>query len=123
MPRDRQMRDLLGPVAAVALIAQLNPDMPVPGIEFAPVFDGYRELGMGVRLHLHQPAPGAYERWAHLIGSDDPDSHTNSNPTTRGSVVRRTYGTYADIPIEAVAFVPSAPPGAATAPAIDQPAA
>ncbi|MGW6393289.1 hypothetical protein ACWFR1_22910 [Streptomyces sp. NPDC055103] len=113
MLRDREMRDLLGPVAAVALIAQLNPDLPVPSIEFAPVFEGGRELGMGVRLHLHQPGEGAYERWAHLIGSDDPDSHTNFTPTARGNVVRRTFGAYADIPVEAVAYVPPTPPLAA----------
>ncbi|MFD8509815.1 hypothetical protein ACFV27_01515 [Streptomyces antimycoticus] len=38
MPQNRSMRELLGPVAAVALIAQLNPDLPAPGIEFAAIF-------------------------------------------------------------------------------------
>ncbi|MFE5970110.1 hypothetical protein [Streptomyces sp. NPDC056463] len=110
MLRDRQMRDLLGPVAAVALIAQLNGDLPVPSISFEAIFDGGRELGMGVRLHLHHPDHGAYERWAHLIGSDNPDSHTDFTPTTRGNVIRRTFGAYADIPVEVIAYVPPAQP-------------
>ncbi|MFE4305621.1 hypothetical protein [Streptomyces sp. NPDC056891] len=110
MLRDRQMRDLLGPVVAVALIAQLNGDLPVPSISFEVIFDGGRELGMGVRLHLHHPVHGAYERWAHLIGSDSPDSHTDFTPTTRGNVIRRTFGAYADIPVEVIAYVPPAQP-------------
>lgn len=113
MPQDRSMRDLLGPVAAVALIAQLNPDLPAPSIEFTAVYNDAVELGMGVRLHLHQPRDGVYERWAQLIGSNDPDSHTDLVPTARGNVVRRTFGSYADIPIEAVAYVLPEPPRAA----------
>ncbi|KPI32321.1 hypothetical protein [Streptomyces scabiei] len=113
MPQNRSMRELLGPVAAVALIAQLNPDLPAPGIEFAAIFHDGVEYGMGVRLHMHQPQAGVYERWAHLIGSSDPDSHTNPSTTAQGNVCRRTYGTYADIPVEAVAYVPQTVPRAA----------
>ncbi|MFJ3229949.1 hypothetical protein [Streptomyces sp. NPDC086787] len=112
MPHNRSMRELLGPVAAVALIAQLNPDLPAPGIEFAAIFHDGVEYGMGVRLHMHQPPAGAYERWAHLIGSDDPDSHTNPSTTAQGSLCRRTFGSYADIPVEAIAYVPQAAPRA-----------
>ncbi|WP_172387151.1 hypothetical protein [Streptomyces sp. MNP-20] len=97
------MRELLGPVAAVALIAQANPDLSAPGIEFATIIHDGEDRGIGVRLHLHQPARGVYERWAHLIGSNDPDSHTTSL-TRCGTVCRRTYGSYADIPVEAMAY-------------------
>lgn len=113
MTHNRPMRELLGPVAAVALIAQLNPDLPAPGIEFAAIFHDGTEYGMGVRLHMHQPPEGVYERWAHLIGSDDPDSHTNPVTTAQGNLCRRTYGTYADIPVEAVAYVARPVPRAA----------
>lgn len=108
MPHNRSMRELLGPVAAVALIAQLNPDLPAPGIEFADIFHDGVEYGAGLRLHMHQPQPGVYERWAHLIGSNDPDSHTDPVPTNRGTLCRRTYGNYADIPVEAISYVPRA---------------
>ncbi|MER6329110.1 hypothetical protein ABT298_07180 [Streptomyces sp. NPDC001034] len=122
---NRSMRELLGPVAAVALIAQLNPDLPAPGIEFAAIFYDGVEYGMGVRLHMHRPQEGVYERWAHLIGSNDPDSHTNPATTVRGNLCRRTYGSYADIPVEAVAYVPQAAPRAANhwALALGEPAA
>ncbi|MCK7627258.1 hypothetical protein MUU72_29885 [Streptomyces sp. RS10V-4] len=125
MLQDRSMRDLLGPVAAVALIAQVNPDLPAPSIEFAAIYNDALELGMGVRLHLHQPHAGVYERWAQLIGSNNPDSHTDFVPTARGNVVRRTFGSYADIPIEAVAYLPPATPRAAEhrPPAVREPAA
>ncbi|MFE9553136.1 hypothetical protein ACFYOD_06590 [Streptomyces sp. NPDC006703] len=108
MPHNRPMRELLGPVAAVALIAQLNPDLPAPGIEFATIFHDGAEYGLGVRLRINKPADGVYERWASLIGSTDPDSHTNPTPTPQGNLCRRTYGSYADIPVEAVAYVPTA---------------
>ncbi|MFF8990059.1 hypothetical protein ACF09H_08950 [Streptomyces sp. NPDC014983] len=122
---NRSMRELLGPVAAVALIAQLNPDLPAPGIEFAAIFYDGVEYGMGVRLHMHRPQEGVYERWAHLIGSNDPDSHTNPATTGQGNRCRRTYGSYADIPVEAVAYVPQAAPRAANhwALALGEPAA
>ncbi|MGM9465356.1 hypothetical protein [Streptomyces murinus] len=109
MPLDRPMRDLLGPIAAVALIAQLNPDLPAPSIEFAHVYPDGQEHGMGVRLHLHHPQEGVYERWANLIGSSDPDSHSDAAPTARGSVIRRTFGRYADVLIEAIAVSPVEP--------------
>ncbi|MEV0502089.1 hypothetical protein AB0I84_31470 [Streptomyces spectabilis] len=113
------MRELLGPVAAVALIAQANPDLPAPGIEFATIIHNGEDRGLGVRLHLHQPAHGVYERWAHLIGSADPDSHT-TNLTRCGTVCRRTYGSYADIPVEAMAY--PAPSGMRPEPAAQRPA-
>ncbi|WP_411142294.1 hypothetical protein [Streptomyces sp. x-80] len=106
---NRSMRELLGPIAAVALIAQLNPDLPAPGIEFAAIFYDGVDYGMGVRLHMHRPREGVYERWVHLIGSNDPDSHTNPATTAQGNPCCRTYGSYADIPVEAVAYVPHAP--------------
>ncbi|MFI9149449.1 hypothetical protein [Streptomyces sp. NPDC053367] len=108
MPMHRSMRDLLGPVAAVALIAQLNPDLPAPDIEFADIYRDDMACGAGLRLHMHRPEPGVYERWAHLIGSDDPDSHTDPRPSRRGTVCRRTYGNYAQVPIEAIAYLPAA---------------
>ncbi|GAO08665.1 putative membrane-bound nitrate reductase [Streptomyces lydicamycinicus] len=108
MLEDRSMRELLGPVAAVALIAQLNPDLPAPRIEFAPIHHDNGEYSAGVRLLMYKPEDGVYERWAHLIGSSDPDSHTDPTPTPQGNLCRRTYGDYADIPVEAVAYVPRA---------------
>ncbi|UNO42181.1 hypothetical protein [Streptomyces sp. MST-110588] len=122
---NRSMRELLGPVAAVALIAQLNPDLPAPGIEFAPIFHGGVEYGMGIRLHMYRPQEGVYERWAHLVGSNDPDSHTNPATTAQGNLCRRTYGSYANIPVEAVAYVPQTAPRTANhwALALDEPAA
>lgn len=107
MTRERSMLEILGPVAAITLIAHHNPDLSVPGIEFTDIYNDRGALGYGLRLHLHEPRPGVYERWAHLIGSDDPDSHTDSEPTSRGTVCRRTYGTYADIPVEVTAFLPA----------------
>ncbi|SED61057.1 hypothetical protein SAMN05428942_2126 [Streptomyces sp. 2112.2] len=47
MLEDRSMRELLGPVAAVALIAQLNPDLPAPRIEFAPIHHDNGEYSTG----------------------------------------------------------------------------
>ncbi|KAB1989824.1 hypothetical protein ACWD4F_07500 [Streptomyces aureus] len=108
MSQTRSMREMLGPIAAVALIAQLNPDLPAPGIEFAVIFHDGVEYGMGVRLHMHQPPAGVYERWACLIGSTDPDSHTDPATTAQGTLSRRTYGSYANIPVEAVAYIPQA---------------
>ncbi|MEU4166163.1 hypothetical protein AB0F46_04655 [Streptomyces sp. NPDC026665] len=113
MPQIRTMREMLGPIAAVALIAQLNPDLPAPGIEFAAIFYDGRDRGMGVRLHMHQPPAGVYERWAYLIGSNDPDSHTDPVATAQGTLSRRTYGSYANIPVEAVAYIPQTPDHAA----------
>jgi hypothetical protein len=106
MSDDATMRALLGPVAAVALIAQANPDLPAPSIEITRVFPEGEDSCLGIRLIMHHPADGVYERWAHLIGSDDPDSHTNPEPRSE-TVCRRTYGRYAQIPVEAMAFVPA----------------
>ncbi|WP_314250870.1 hypothetical protein OG280_26385 [Streptomyces virginiae] len=100
---DLTMRDFLAPVAAIALIAQANPDLPVPRIDLGPVFDDKDDHAMGVHLYFDRPTPGAYERWANLIGSEDPDSHTRPSSTYANTIIRRTYGTYAGVPIEAVA--------------------
>ncbi|MEU2558412.1 hypothetical protein ABZ626_03555 [Streptomyces longispororuber] len=100
------MRELLGPVAAIALIAQANPDLPAPSIEFATVFPDDADGALGVRLHLHEPAAGVYERWAALIGSDDCDSHTRPAQSRSDTTCRRTYGHYAGVYVEAVAYLP-----------------
>ncbi|MFD5428261.1 hypothetical protein [Streptomyces sp. NPDC127084] len=111
MFHEESMRQLLGPVAAVALIAQANPDLPAPRIEIAPI---HRDVGnysaVGVKLLMYQPEDGVYERWAHLIGSSDPDSHTDPGPAQHNNKVRRTYGTYAATTIELIAYVSTALP-------------
>lgn len=97
----RNMRDLLGPVAAVALIAQANPKLPAPTIELTTIFtDDYD--GLGVKLVLHNVPNETYDRWANLIGSSDPDSHTRNRDDR--TPVRRTYGSYANTPIELMGF-------------------
>ncbi|MEW1804207.1 hypothetical protein ACIGO7_07890 [Streptomyces virginiae] len=100
---DPTMRDLLAPVAAIALIAQANPDLPVPRIDLGPVFDDNDHHRLGIQLYFDRPATGIYERWAALIGSEDPDSHTRPSNAYPDAIVRRTYGTYAGVVIEAVA--------------------
>ncbi|MFE7129314.1 hypothetical protein ACFVIM_00445 [Streptomyces sp. NPDC057638] len=113
MTGHRTVRDLLNPVAAVALIAQTHPDLPAPVIEVAPIIRDRKDLGTGIRLQMHWPEDGIYERWANLVGSDDPDSHTSRLRTGAGNVVRRTFGTYGCVPIEVIAYLPDIP--AATA--------
>ncbi|WP_274558001.1 hypothetical protein [Streptomyces spiramyceticus] len=103
---ERTTRELLGPLAAVALISQTHPTLPAPSVELATVFTDSGDHGLGVRLHLHEPADGVYERWANIIGSDDPDSHTRH--TAEGEVRRRkTYGFYGTTPIELTGYPPA----------------
>ncbi|MFE3577969.1 hypothetical protein [Streptomyces vinaceus] len=112
---DLTMRDLLAPVAAIALIAQANPDLPLPRIGLGPVWDDTDAHPLGVQLYFDRPATGTYERWAALIGSDNPDSHTRPSNRYPNAVVRRTYGTYAGVVIEAVAHVDDTPAANTTA--------
>ncbi|WP_327413838.1 hypothetical protein [Streptomyces sp. NBC_01233] len=110
---DLTMRDLLAPVAAIALIAQANPDLPVPRIDLGPVFDDTDAHSIGVHLYFDQPAPGTYERWANLIGSENPDSHTRPSSAYPNTLIRRTYGAYAGVAIEATAHQADDPAGRA----------
>ncbi|WP_328925547.1 hypothetical protein OG429_13410 [Streptomyces sp. NBC_00190] len=112
---DLTMRDLLAPVAAIALIAQANPDLPVPRIDLGPVYDDTDAHRIGVQLYFDRPSTGTYERWAALIGSENPDSHTRPSNAYPNAIVRRTYGTYAGVVIEAVAHQDDTAAAAVTA--------
>ncbi|WP_328404037.1 hypothetical protein OHS70_34355 [Streptomyces sp. NBC_00390] len=102
---ERTMRDVLAPLAAVALIAQAHPALAAPGVEIGTIYADGEDRGLGVRLHLHEPADRVYERWANIIGSDNPDSHTrliDSQPAHR-----KTFGAFAVTPIELIGYPPA----------------